>query len=1162
MRRTTARPAFWACLALIGMSAGGAARGEAPAVNESARQIPVAYQVDVVVVGGSTGAVAAAVAAAKEGAKVFLAAPRPYLGDDMTATLRLWLEPGEEPATPLAKRVFDDAAAGAGGPDPNRIPCKYEADRPSAAVHKDTKPPTRLTDGLWGSASSQSVQYDGDVDLIVDLEKSHQIELARVVCYQRDSVDKKTTGFKVGSIAVSTSDDRKDWKESGVVLNDKPLKADGAGDGMVTLAVPVKAAARYLKISVKKADAVGRVLLGEIEIVGPARAVAETPPKRPMPRPMHVKKTLDEALLEAGVPFLYSCSATDVLRDKDGNPCGIVMANRAGRQAVIAKRIIDATERATVARLAGAKLGRYPAGMHTFRRVVIGGKARSGPHMTARTIAPGFRDRVPNPVEGSGGLYDVIEYTLNIPMAGDSPAAWAKAEQAARTMTYDPDQQFTSDALFEVPPDAMAAEPAPPVLPGKHVSLAALTEYRVPSAPGLFILGGCAAVSRVEAESLLRPAALMALGERLGKAAAGEAKGLPRPDGARLSGKPVDMPAAPGDVREVLAGVRPTEEVPTVPQDARAVPVIGRYDVVVIGGGTAGAPAGIGAARQGAKTLVVEHIHGLGGVGTVGAISSYYWGNRVGFTATVPESKTWVIERRMEWWRSELLNAGADIWFGTTGCGVFVEDGQVKGAVLVTPQGRGVVLAKAVIDATGNSDVAAAAGAQCDYTGGGELAMQGTGLPPRRLGTTYTNTDFTIADETDMVDIWHLFVYAKGKYADAFDQGQLIDTRERRRIVGDFTIDLLDQVLGRTYPDSVVAAFSNFDSHGYTISPYLELEHPGHKGYRIYVPYRCMLPKALEGLLVVGLGISAHRDAVPMIRMQADIQNGGYAAGVAAAMAASGGLPLRKIDVRKLQKHLVEIGNLPESVLTDEDSFPPSPERVAAAVESVKDKFRDVAVLLAQPKEALPLLRKAYLDAAQEKDKLAYARVLAVLGDAAGVETLMAEVRRVKQWDKGWDYVGMGQFGTALSPLDQLIVALGRTGDPRAVPVIVEKAETLTAASEFSHHRAVGLALELIGDRAAAKPLAGMLTQPDMSGYVHDSVQEARRRDQESPGGTNAVRTRRDSIRELFLARALYRCGDYGGVGKEILTRYTKALRGHLARHAKAVLEKTPPPKP
>ena len=366
---------------------------------------------------------------------------------------------------------------------------------------------------------------------------------------------------------------------------------------------------------------------------------------------------------------------------------------------------------------------------------------------------------------------------------------------------------------------------------------------------------------------------------------------------------------------------------------------------------------------------------------------------------------------------------------------------------------------------------------------------------------------------------------------------------------------LLDQMNLRTYPDTVCVAYSNFDSHGYTVDPYLELEHPEKKGFYVSIPYRCLLPKGLEGILVTGLGISTHRDAVPLVRMQADVQNQGYASGTAAAMAAKAGVALRKIDLRALQQHLVEIGNLPKSVLTDKDSYPLSDEQVAKALASVKNEFRGAAVLLANPDRALPLLRKAYAEAS-EKDKLAYAQVLAVLGDASGLPTLMAEVSRIKAWDAGWDYRGMGQFGSPFSPLDRLVVALGRTRDRSTLPVILEKMKLLTADSEFSHHRAVGLALEMIGDPVAARHLAGVLTQPGMSGHVHGSVEEARRRDQEAPGGTNEVKTRRDSIRELFLARALYRCGDYGDVGKQILTTYTKDLRGHLARHAKAVLDK------
>ena len=126
-------------------------------VTEPEKRVPVVYDVDVVVVGGGTGAVEAAVAAADAGAKVFLAAPHPYLGDDVTATLRLWLEEGEEPDSPLARRVFTDPAVGASQPDPNRIPFSYEADVPSAAKHKDTDPPRLLTDGRWTDAPSQSV---------------------------------------------------------------------------------------------------------------------------------------------------------------------------------------------------------------------------------------------------------------------------------------------------------------------------------------------------------------------------------------------------------------------------------------------------------------------------------------------------------------------------------------------------------------------------------------------------------------------------------------------------------------------------------------------------------------------------------------------------------------------------------------------------------------------------------------------------------------------------------------------------------------------------------------------------------------------------------------------------------------------------------------------
>jgi len=605
---------------------------------------------------------------------------------------------------------------------------------------------------------------------------------------------------------------------------------------------------------------------------------------------------------------------------------------------------------------------------------------------------------------------------------------------------------------------------------------------------------------------------------------------------------------------EILAGVREFQKLPTLPQEERPLPVLGTYDVVVIGGGTGGAPAGIAAARLGAKTLVVEMLHGLGGVGTLGHISTYYWGNRVGFCKTILDGKArWGVEEKAEWWRGELREAKADIWFGCVGCGAFVDDKRIRGAVVATPYGRGVVLAKTVIDATGNSDVAAAAGAATIYTDESDIALQGTGLPPRHLGASYTNTDYTIADETDMLDTWHLFLYAKRMAGNAFDLGQLIDTRERRRIVGDHTISILDQFLERTHPDTVVQTWSNFDTHGYTMDPYFVLQQPHHKGVKTQIPYRAMLPQGYDGVLVIGLGISAHRDAVPLIRMQPDIENGGYAAGTAAAMAAKGDGSVRNLDVKKLQEHLVGIGNLTQDVLTAKDSFPFPPEKLKEAVYNVRDNYKDVGIVLANAKEAMPLLRQAYAECPPES-KLIYAHVLGVLADPTGAPDLLKAVEAAPDMGKGWHYRGMGQFGRNMSDVDTYIYALGRTRERQATEAIVKKMKALEAKDAFSHFRAVALALEQLRDPAAAGPLAELLAKPGMRGHAIATPEGALQRAEKHRSWT-ATEPRSNALRELMLARALFRCGDKDGLGKQILEEYTRDYRGHFARHAAAVLK-------
>ena len=91
---------------ILATTAASAARPRQGWVRETKRRIPVADSVDVVVVGGSTGAVSAAASAARAGASVFLVTDRTYLGEDLCAHTRLWLEEGDRADAPLARAIF------------------------------------------------------------------------------------------------------------------------------------------------------------------------------------------------------------------------------------------------------------------------------------------------------------------------------------------------------------------------------------------------------------------------------------------------------------------------------------------------------------------------------------------------------------------------------------------------------------------------------------------------------------------------------------------------------------------------------------------------------------------------------------------------------------------------------------------------------------------------------------------------------------------------------------------------------------------------------------------------------------------------------------------------------------------------------------------------
>ena len=273
--------------------------------------------------------------------------------------------------------------------------------------------------------------------------------------------------------------------------------------------------------------------------------------------------------------------------------------------------------------------------------------------------------------------------------------------------------------------------------------------------------------------------------------------------------------------------------------------------------------------------LVVEYQEGLGGVGTVGLIGKAYHGRDAGFTREVPfcdaEHNN---EYKMEWFRRQVHSAGGEVWLGALGCGAVVEGNRVVGALVATPLGRGAVLGRVVIDATGSGMSAwrQAAGGCMDAWK--PIWPCRTGLPTRRGQAI--STDYLLVDGRP-IDTWRALVggpaalermrrqafIRRATPADRWHCARLEDRRPH-------------------LPDSIVFSGSDYDSHGYPATVFALIPRRGAQGESPRAGRTCYTPITAcarrAGGCHVGLAISMHRGA-RMVRMQKDMHNQGYAAG-------------------------------------------------------------------------------------------------------------------------------------------------------------------------------------------------------------------------------------------------------------------------------------------
>ena len=659
----------------------------------------------------------------------------------------------------------------------------------------------------------------------------------------------------------------------------------------------------------------------------------------------------------------------------------------------------------------------------------------------------------------------------------------------------------------------------------------------------------------------------------------------------RLSG------AVAGQVEvERAAGEARFHEVPPLYHTGRSLaigglplPVASECEVLVVGGGTSGTPAGILAAAAGVDTLLVEKHGDLGGTQTIGGVPKYWFGHRTEFVQQLDRDATAMMEQtampRCMGMLDTLIQAGAGL-LRAPAAGTVLRGNQVAGVVFATPDGLAVITARHVIDATGDGDIAAWAGAAADYGTRRDAMTMWDSFAHFRGTNPEAARHFDCAfDRRDPADLTRGIISSRrrgaGRDAGGFPQYYLT-ARESRHIRGRATVTYEGILARRRFRDVVLVALSNFDIKGIACS---DLIFSGYvdwgysRNHPAAIPYRSLVPQDLEGILVIGKAYSCTHDALSLARMQRDMIAMGGVAGLAAAQAVQTRRALAAIDVDQLQADLIEIGILTRadiesdrlkvrvtdwqnggSVLGGRPGPPVADQQWPVMFEADvqhrvqrmaagERRIEHLADLLVRPEAALPVLREA-LPSAHGAGKIEIARMLCYLNDTAGAETLLGELHRDLAGDElpEWEHRrhAMPDHGWA-PPAAYLIFLLARLGDRRVIAYMHTVAAKIRMNPDrsdamFCYAHALCLAAEHLSHADCIAALEILADKPGINAADLPLRTDPRR--------TVDPTADRYAYLELCTGRALLRCGSPRG--REILRRYARDLRGVLARSAQA----------